>query len=292
MCYKLLDDDFIKLDVLNDFLWRTQNPLVHDKIHWIIGGAFGCDLLDPLYDLGYISEENSFSLCIEWPKMIKTLYRAGLVYPKLCEVNAVDSSLSTCGFTCNYRDNSGLEETLKINLKEYMSEDMTDADWTTIADFVCEEEGRQQIFYGDQRESASAGDPAFWPIHPTVERMFHVRQILGWSDYTWSEWVEGGLNSDICTDNECYQVTSDSIESTKSCCLGHFENDGMLDWISGNNTRTIGTTNGQYLLESDPTSSDYPLPYIYSSFSWSHCSSTNSDIDATIQDLISQSTGI
>ena len=36
-----------------------------------------------------------------------------------------------------------------------------------------------QVFVGDHLESATAVDPSFWEIHPTMERLLHAKLMAG-----------------------------------------------------------------------------------------------------------------
>jgi hypothetical protein len=55
------------------------------------------------------------------------------------------------------------------------------------------------------------------------------------------------------------------------CCYGHYENDRLLDAVSGDRTKYVGPTNAETLAASDPRSEAYSMPYVYDSFTWSHC---------------------
>ena len=50
-------------------------------------------------------------------------------------------------------------------------------DMEAWVEFVCDGDG-YKVFAGDHLESASAADPSFWPIHPTLDRLLQVTLTL------------------------------------------------------------------------------------------------------------------
>ena len=74
-------------------------------------------------------------------------------------------------------------------------------DWERMQKFVCDGGGNFKTFFGDQRESASPHDPAFWPIHPTLERAYHAKMLVG--VFTKSS-VWGDVGNAICYRSTCY----------------------------------------------------------------------------------------
>jgi hypothetical protein len=143
---------------------------------------------------------------------------------------------------------------------------MKTSDWEKIRDFLCEGDG-YKIFVGDHVESASPADPSFWPIHPTLERVMHVKYFMGWfEDDSWPSDVK---ESYVCDKSQCYE--NDTLDYYDECCYGHYENDQLLDFVNGDKGKGYGLTNRQVMLDTDPTSKDYAMSYIYDSFTWEHC---------------------
>ena len=98
----------------------------------------------------------------------------------------------------------------------------------------------------------------------------------GFADTTWYTSISDDW---ICGRPECYlSDVSEDLVYNDQCCLGHFEDDGFLDFVSANKTNTIGLTNGEQVEYMDPANADYKMRYIYDGFDWSHCGS-DSDID-------------
>jgi hypothetical protein len=103
------------------------------------------------------------------------------------------------------------------------------------------------ILEGENLEAASPIDISFWPIHPTLERIWMYKKILG--KFTDERWPAVGTSS-----------YGDS-------CTGHRSTDSIK--ISGLLGSDDYYTNGEFYSVMDPT--DDTLPYIYDNFGWEHC---------------------
>lgn len=164
---------------------------------------------------------------------------------------------------------------------KFFNESLTDGvSWTKLQDFICGGFGTK-TFFGDNRESASCGDPSFWPIHPTLDRAFQAKLIVGGFEST--EWPSQPRS--ICFRNKCYE---NGVEDQyNECCTGHYEDDKFPNYVMGNlSLDGIGLTNREYLSLTDPTRSDYGMPYIYDSFTWSHCGEgEGEDVDDLLESL-------
>jgi hypothetical protein len=134
--------------------------------------------------------------------------------------------------------------------------------------FVCDGEG-YKVFGGDHLESASAADPSFWPIHPTMDRILHAKFMSGgW--VTESEWPENVYSSSyLCDKASCYHSDKNALVLDDACCYGHHLDDQLLSYDAESGTVLhVGPTNAEMIAISDPTSTGYKLPYIYSTFNW------------------------
>ena len=254
-------------DTLSNFMYGMQND-PHATTHSLIGGVYGCQTLSPLLDAGYLtSVEDQKALCSKWVFYLKEFYRFGYITPKKdCEVEE-DVQSSTCGFECNGDMNTFLAN-MKTKLASYVPADMNDEGWYAWRDFICTGDGGK-IFSGDHLESASPHDPSFWVIHPTLERLLHAKMMAGgFKDATWPT---DNINDFVCDKAECYDSDTASLGYGADCCYGHYENDQFLDFLSGNRSLHFGDTNGAVITQSDPTSDDYAMPYIYDTFTWNHC---------------------
>ena len=112
---------------------------------------------------------------------------------------------------------------------------------------------------GDQLEAASPVDPTFWPIHPTIDRLYQWKKLQ--SNFVSEEWVSPlGVNL------------------TKYCqiggCDGHHGYDVLPFRVQIQNSHTESfeyryLTNAEMLDAANPF--DSQLPYVYDNFQWSHC---------------------
>ena len=61
----------------------------------------------------------------------------------------------------------------------------------------------QQVFSGDNFESASPIDPIFWVIHPTLERLLHAKLISG--GFADESWGVDPIKDNVCVTPSCYR---------------------------------------------------------------------------------------
>ncbi|KAH8058255.1 symporter [Aureococcus anophagefferens] len=126
---------------------------------------------------------------------------------------------------------------------------------------------------GDQLESGSPMDPSFWPIHPTMERLFIYKKI---SDTFESEsWP--GTGSAAVTNCTGHQKSS-VIPFAFSLRDGDEGGDPTM--------QTLYTNEEMYDLL-DPASP--VVPFIYADFDWAHCDSAIYGLDFT--DFLTSTTG-
>lgn len=161
--------------------------------------------------------------------------------------------------------------------------------WGVIKKFICTT-GGHKVFFGDQRESASCYDPAFWPIHPTQERALHAKMLSGGFETT--TWPNNTLNvkNPVCFRELCYDGDSNVEDYNDDCCIGHFEGDAFPDFETGTLSHTgLWGGNREYLDNSDPTSDDYSshMRYIFDNFEWSHCQGIANNIDGLLDEIYS-----
>ena len=282
----------------NLFMQTSENA-PHASLHGSIGGIYGCDVLDELYDMGYVGTnpedpdggDYREEICNKWPFYMKELYRADILSSETgC---TVDDSLSwkgtKCGYICNPDRVDDLGDILQgLSLANYVSNSSDPVLWTAYSDFICTGNA-YRIFSGDHLESASPADPSFWPIHPTQERLYHAKLFAGGFLANTSTWpTETGVPllgyEWVCNHAECYNYTDTHAAKDfyPMCCEGHFEDDQLFDFTKDDRTYKYGLTNRQILLDTDPTSDDYAVTYIYDNFDWKHCS------DQTAYDLKSE----
>jgi len=273
---------------MKDFMESLANAKngPHASTHGVIGSVYGCDKMDYLReDEGLIKDEDSqLSMCKKWGFYLKELYRAG--YISSGSDCTAESSLEEddidCSFTCNAEKYDSLLTEIKFLVSaSYLNSGMKTSDWEKIRDFLCEGDG-YKIFVGDHLESASAFDPSFWSIHPTQERLLQLKYMVGIS-FGEKDWPTDFENQYVCDKPSCYE--GDSKDYYSKCCYGHFAYDQMLDFTTGNASQGFGPTNFRTLRDTDPTSDNYAMTYIYDDFDWDHC---DEDFNGLIVNLFKQ----
>ena len=267
--------ELLQMDDLMDFYFDMQ-LLPHGAVHIELGGAFGCDILRPMLEQGYIIDvDNLYGVCRKWFIIIKEGYRANYFYPtKNCNVNKENHTESLCPFVCTSagRDHyySLFRHVMSDNI--YADKEYAEDVWY---DFICHEGSK--IFTGDHLESASPSDPTFWIIHPTLERLFQTKLMTG--GFPNEKWENNAKTEFVCNKAKCYHTSTNRSDYYDDCCYGHYEFDQMLDGSRGridkDNYHTIGMTNRETQDATDPRSSTYSMPYIYDSITWAHCKQQN-----------------
>jgi len=226
-------------------------------------------MFDSMLESGLINDEDSkVMLCTKWGFYLKELYRSNYVQPKTdCSASSMDIEDIDCGFTCVDENYAMMGVQMKKTINgAYVPGDLGKDEWDQWRDFVCDGDGFR-VFVGDQLESASPSDPAFWPIHPSQERLLHAKLLSGGFDDF--KWPTDSKSDYVCDKAECYEDGDKGYHD--ECCYGHYEDDQLLDFINADKGAGYGPTNKAILEDSDPTSSDYSMTYIYDDFTWSHC---------------------
>ena len=258
--YAMLEEtDF--MDFMIDF---ENDP--HATTHSLIGGTYGCDMMKPLLEAGYINSEDSLlSICSNWVFYMKEFYRANYLIPKLsCDAGS-NPDEATCGYVCVDGTSSDLEFNLANKLGINVPTDMSDEGWQAWVDFICTGDG-QKIYSGDHLESASPSDPSFWPIHATLERLTHAKFMAG--GFKVSDWATDSVNDYVCNKAQCYEEDYGTTDYYDECCVGHYQYDQLRDAITGQKDSGVGPTNDFVMRATDPRSEEYSMPYIYDDFSW------------------------
>ena len=126
-------------------------------------------------------------------------------------------------------------------------------------------------------QSSSSLDPMFWPMHPTMERMYQFSVLTGQvDDFTW-----GDEDVEVTLPDGTTYTQYISMDGTE--CSGHHGSDifpyGLLSsdidgfevktGIIGNTETGNELTNREVLKAFDPRSNS--MNYIYDTFKWDHC---------------------
>lgn len=266
-------------DILHDYdemmeFFQQIAFFPHATVHTLAGGIYGCDLFDSAVEKGMLTDDDAaFGVCTGWIFYLKEWYRHNLITPyKDCELKIENPELSTCGFECNAEELPTLQRSIKLYFAKWANVDQDGFEdyWT---DFICGGDGGR-IFPGDHLESASPADPSFWVIHPTIERLFHVKLMAG--GFANEKWYTDPQKQNVCQKARCLQDGHQDYHDT--CCYGHYEGDRLLDFITGNTSNYIGQSNAELLASSDPRSEDYSNAYIYDNFEWVHCEGNDFDV--------------
>ncbi|CAM9190527.1 unnamed protein product, partial [Discosporangium mesarthrocarpum] len=138
---------------------------------------------------------------------------------------------------------------------------------------------------GDELQSTSSLDPSFWPIHPTMERLFLYKFLTGtMTDLTWPD------HDTTYTDEDGENfIISISLGSTgEEPCKGHAGSDIFpfeLDGIMGDGVPVhlwgkseVNTFSNREILGALDPNVD-ALPYIYDTFTWPHCEGQGFDFE-------------
>jgi hypothetical protein len=239
----------------------------HGTVHEAIGGTFHCN--ETTHDIETYVRNNMIcdypeAQCTEEIQTfmaflrsnvfvtLKDMYRAGqLTFPDYC---STDTPFSECHASCD--DYSDIDTYWETMFAWYT--DVEDYDWLTstikegVVDMLCDGGIGAD---GDQLESGSPMDPSFWPIHPTMERLFVFKKIS--NTFEDEDWPTHGASS----------VTN---------CSGHQETSTVPFKFSMKNGDDKGAFNDETLLTNgevydllDPSQSS--MPYIYQDFAWKHC---------------------
>lgn len=268
-------------DLMDFFYWNSFSP--HSLTHTTIGGFFGCDLFDDLVEKGvFYDKADALKVCSSWPFQIKEFWRANYITArKDCTVTGAAED-STCGFDCNPETLENLWEFFYPLFQSVINSDNLDVAKKEMMEFICN--GKTgKFFTGDHLESASPGDPSFWVIHPTLERLLHAKLLAG--GFASEAWTSDVVNDFVCIKSTCYNSTTGTSDYYEDCCYGHFENDRLLDPISGDRNIRVGPTNAEVYAKTDPRSASYSMYYIYDKFEWDHCAADGYDFQTLLDDM-------
>jgi len=273
--------DLLQVNSMMDFFFDMQ-LLPHGAVHIEFGGAYGCEILQPLLEAGYIlDEESMWGVCRKWFIILKEGYRANYFVPKSnCQVAASDPTDSYCPLQCTETSRDSYYSLFRKVMSADIDAAKADAE-AVWYDFICT--NGSKIFTGDHLESASTGDPSFWVIHPTLERLLQAKFMTGgFFDESWPASTGQGF---VCNKAQCYSPETGTKDFHADCCYGHYENDQMFDAVSGSRDVKVGPTNREVLDATDPRKSTYSMPYIYDSFRWPHCVDQGLDFDALLEQM-------
>jgi hypothetical protein len=249
--------------------------LPHGGIHMLLGGMSGNTWMEVLAANGE-SEADYANLYYYLYNIQKPLWRDGLyTCPDYCDAS---TPASECRCSCDHlpefieQEYQGDYQAWVIELFLYVgviggdqsqdfsaSDLVNDYDGSDIsqvwAELICNTyDDTMASIPGDLLSSSAAADPVFWVAHPTTERVWMWKQLVGgFEDTTWPDTgVSWGVNADLCD--------------------GHFADSHLpCEVYIGNSEPPVSTlTNVDFLYKVADPNHDV-LPYIYDHFSWDHC---------------------
>eukprot|EP01035_Chromulina_nebulosa_P020765 gene20765-26925_t len=267
-------------DTLADYLNGIELG-AHGNAHFVTGGVLGCDVLEPLVDEGvFRTVDDSYEFCQIWVLRTKFWYRDYVVTMKQgCYVednDYADHTKFNCGMVCD--DSIEGKEAVYAILADEAKDYLKSTDSSTLEilrQFICYGD-MHKIITGDQFISSSAADPAFWPIHPTLERLYHAKLMT--SGFSSTQYPD---DYHACSYPQCYDMETQEYGYHASCCDGHYSYGQMFDYDAVSRSQFIGLTNVEFLSATDATSTDYTMTYVYDNFQWPHCSEL-ADIDGLL----------
>ena len=141
---------------------------------------------------------------------------------------------------------------------------------------------------GDQLEAGSPMDPSFWPLHPTMERLWLFKKLAGgFTDEAWP-------SVDYATVDGCHgHKAGDVIPFRFSLKTQSSLSDGSSDpnsAVPNNQTKYTNEELYNYMASGSPD-----MPYVYQDFNWDHCNSVALNTSYDFAGLVTswqQSTGL
>lgn len=237
----------------------------HGKTHTLIGGVWGADWSDFLSTSGYSSRSGRDISTLAFVVQ-KAMWRAQLLdCPKQC---SAETPLAKCKCTCPSLQSwltSGQAKSIlqRFNNAPGVNGIFSDPSYTKDkygADFsgsllrlFCNDLDDFSPVIGDSLESASPLDVSFWSIHPTVERLWLWRRVLGMTNDSW-------------VDNDSRSVNGFDV----GYCWGHNEAD-VVYWKNLQEGNSRSYTNRELYDYFDPKNGR--VSFVYDTFQWSHCES-------------------
>lgn len=263
--YRLIFDD-----VNEEWGWFSMDSLYapHGPVHLWIGGVSEDSCKQKTNTLSSIVSASDVQNLREYTfVLLKNLYRAGwLNFPTSCSVANQDDCIFHCArnssahhyvsnTTAQYGNITAVMR-YELELIGIETSSISDAEIEELTDIlICD----NLYWPGDQLEAGSPSDPAFWPIHPTMERLLQFKVLA--KPFTNLTWHWAGSTCLYYEDSDCrghnaYDVTTFATVKYNSDSNG-FESTYLT------NVETRDST--------FPDKTTYSVPYIYDTFNWEHC---------------------
>lgn len=241
-----------------DWVWGASYA-PHGPVHVVIGGTQNCaDDYDALLDT--IGEVSMSQLKTASFYSLKSAWRVHIVEcPDYC---ASDTPQKECSCHCPGIDDLAVDKKvfkdllLGLNLGTIIDLNAYDHDVVVkMLKMLC----TTGTIPGDQLEAASPVDITFWPIHPTIERLFQWKKLQAdFESELWSSSI-GGTTKYCqlggCEGHHGYDILPYEIQVKNS-------DSGIFEYNQLSNAELLAAANPSLGM----------MPYIYDNFEWKHCS--------------------
>ncbi|CAN0097768.1 unnamed protein product [Ectocarpus sp. 6 AP-2014] len=264
-------------------LTESFNDGAHGEIHELLGGAWSSeataysertsDLVQPFVHVAV--------------PLLKMLWRTGYMQcPETCALDV--TRWEDCACTCSEENFNGMSSWEVLQDAGVLAEGFFyDKDGVLIEDLVDSDGNAFDILPGYTKEetvqiydemlralcipmrvgthygATSTNDPTFWLIHPTFDRLWHLRrlEVMSKNDSVFDEtWIP---------DHFCYGHNPDDIQPFRNLFL----HDSVVE-VEEHGGKKIEIpkayyTNTQLYAMLKPDKMD--SPYVYDNFEWGHC---------------------
>lgn len=292
-----------------DYIWYMMYE-PHGPIHDYIGGYTNCGNLHTTF-ASLLSPGEVRDIARAMVVLPKTLYRSFFtVGAKYC---STDTPQSLCSMKCTFNpdDPSEVKIVMDILISEIENLKQTGISehykFFKLMDY--EKAAHLLKLYcqtpwspGEQLEAGSPVDVSFWPIHPTMDRIFQYKRIVNdFQDLVWRGTADDDEHNDLPYGNTTFcdlgystTVAKDYFGVTESKCEGHHPEDltffrSMTKGSDG--SYQVGKlTNVELLQKLNPKS--YGMSYLYDDFTWSHCEADGYDFTAVDYDATAPKTTV
>jgi len=222
----------------------------HGAVHSWIGGVGGeCeDKWDTLLDNGVLDHTQLFEMKHSAFKYLKDAYRFKVAqFPTFCTTDATEE----CRWKAEKPDNW---TSFFDRFDDGTMGNLTDEQIHLVGKKVLAE---TTYWPGDQLEASSPIEMSFWPIHPTIERLFQYKDIAEpLTNHSWK-------GHELC------------LKHASSNCKGHHAYD--LTFFKTVHRHDDGKYSAEHLTNEEvksavvPRTGTYKAPYLFEHFTWDHC---------------------
>lgn len=251
----------------------------HGKIHSMVSGMWGSDQAKYWNQMGFEHNVGASIALSSFGFQKDTWRKQWMDCPSTCSSDATDSCKCTCGQilkdlqVAENREMAASEVLQSIDGQIFNSADSHfnvngDARSFEILELMCDAYNDTHTMSGDLGNSGAPIDPIFWPIHPTIDRLWHWRRLNGFTDENWPS------DSKHTYFHEVYSSEGSVLQN--GSCYGHAPEDVMI-WRNLFDEDDHYYTNSELYSHLNPASED--LPYVYDNFRWPHCAAEGFSID-------------